>query len=369
MDFNFSEEQQAISDLAGQVLADRSTHERLREIERGDGPRFDADLWKELGSVGVLGATIPEEHGGAGLDLVALGGVLEAAGRTAAAVPLWETLGLGVPAIARYAPAALAGEILPAVAAGEIVLTAAWHEQGGEPLAPTTIATSSGDGWTLTGSKVPVPAGAIADAVVIPAALEANGSVGLFLVRTAAEGVAIEPLSTTFGDPQAAVLLAEAPAELIAEGTDALRWTYERAVGTQCAVMTGVCDEALRLTADYTKERKQFDVPIASFQAVAHRAADAYIDTEAVRLTTHQALWRLGNDQPASAEVSTAKFWAAWGGQRVVHAAQHLHGGVGVDRDYPLHRCFLQAKELELQLGGATRQLVLLGDLLAEEPV
>ncbi len=367
MDFRFSEEQQAIGDLAGQVLKDRSTHERLRELERSDGPRFDPDLWAELAELGVLGATLPETHGGAGLDLVALGALLEAAGRTAAAVPLWETLGLGVPAIARFAPAELADEVLPKVAAGDLVLTAAWHEQGGEPLVPTTIASRQGDAWTVTGTKVCVPAGAIADAVLVPAALEDTGSVGLFLVRSG-EGVAVEPLITTFGDPQAAILLAEAPAQLVAEGSEALRWTYERAVGTQCAVATGVCDEALRLTAEYTKERKQFDVPIASFQAVAHRAADAYIDTEAVRLTTHQALWRLGNDEEASAEVSTAKFWAAWGGQRVVHAAQHLHGGVGVDRDYPLHRCFLQAKELELQLGGATRQLLLLGEVIANQP-
>ncbi len=367
MDFRFSEEQQAIADLAGQVLTDRSTHERLRELERADGPRFDRDLWKELADLGVLGASVPESHGGAGLDLVALGGVLEAAGRTAAAVPLWETLALGALPIAEFAPAELAGEILPAVVAGDVVLTAAWHEQGGEPLAPTTTATDAGGRWSVTGSKICVPAGQVADAVVVPAAIE-GGSVGLFLVR-AGEGVAVEPQRSTFGDPQAALLFAEAPAALVAEGTEALRWAYERAVGTQCSVAVGVCAEALRLTAEYTKERKQFDVPIASFQAVAHRAADAYIDTEAVRLTSHQALWRLSEGRPATAEVATAKFWAAWGGQRVVHAAQHLHGGVGVDRDYPLHRCFLQAKEIELQLGGTTRQLVALGDVIAAEPV
>lgn len=368
MDFRFSEEQQAIADLAGQVLTDRSTHERLRKLERGDGPRFDPALWAELAQLGVLGVNIPEQHGGAGLDLVALGGVLEAAGRTAAAVPLWETLGLGVPAIAEFAPAALAHDLLSAVADGRLVLTAGWHEQGGEPLVPTTVAARSGDAWTVTGTKVCVPAGVIADAVLVPAALEDGGSVGLFLVDIG-EGVGVEPLVTTYGDPQAALLFAEAPATLIAEGADALRWAYERAVATQCAIATGVCAEALRLTAEYTTERKQFDVPIASFQAVAHRAADAYVDTEAVRLSAHQALWRLGSDLDASAEVATAKFWAAWGGQRVLHAAQHLHGGVGVDRDYPLHRCFLQAKEIELQLGGTTRQLLLLGDVIAGEAV
>jgi len=368
MDFRFSEEQQAIADLAGQVLTDRSAHERLRELERGEGPRFDPALWAELAQLGVLGVNIPEEHGGAGLDLVALGGVLEAAGRTAAAVPLWETLGLGVPAIVEFAPGAVAHDLLSAVAEGRLVLTAGWHEQGGEPLVPTTVAARSGDAWTVTGTKICVPAGSIADAVLVPAALEDGGSVGLFLVDIG-EGVGVEPHVTTYGDPQAALLFAEAPATLIAEGADALRWAFERAVATQCAVATGVCAEALRLTAEYTTERKQFDVPIASFQAVAHRAADAYVDTEAVRLSAHQALWRLGSDLDASAEVATAKFWAAWGGQRVLHAAQHLHGGVGVDRDYPLHRCFLQAKEIELQLGGTTRQLLLLGDVIAGEAV
>ena len=368
MDFRFSEEQQAIADLASQVLGDRSTHDRLRELERAEGPRFDRDLWKELADLGVLGASVPEAHGGAGLDLVALGGVLEASGRTAAAVPLWETLALGALPVAEFAPADLAAEIVPAVVSGDMVLTAAWHEDGGEPLLPTTVASRTGDSWTVTGTKICVPAGAIADGVVVPAAIE-GGSMGLFLVRTDAEGVGVEPLETTYGDPQAALLLAEAPASLVAEGTEAVRWAYERAVGTQCSVAVGVCAEAVRLTAEYTKERKQFDVPIASFQAVAHRAADAYIDTEAIRLTSHQALWRLSEGLPASAEVASAKYWAAWGGQRVVHAAQHLHGGVGVDRDYPLHRCFLQAKEIELQLGGATRQLLALGEVIAAEAV
>ena len=368
MDFSLDESAQAIGDLAARVIGDASTHERLRELEKGDGARFDRDLWSSLAETGVLGAFVPEAHGGAGLDLVALGAALEHVGANAAAVPLWETLGLAVPAIAQFAPEALQASVLPDVAAGSLVLTAAWHEDGGEPLLPTTVAERNGDDWQLTGSKLCVPAGAVADAVLVPAAIE-DGSVGLFLVRTDAEGVGIEPLETTLGDPQAAVLMAMSPAELVAEGHDSVRWAYERAVATQCALATGVFAKALELTAEYTKERKQFDVPIASFQAVAHRAADAFIDTEAVRLTSKQALWRLSVDMPASAEVAAAKYWVAFGGQRVVHTAQHLHGGVGVDRDYPLHRYFLAAKELELQLGGATRQLLALGELIAAEPV
>lgn len=364
MDFTPDEAVQDIAALAEQVMGDASTHERLRDLERSGEPRFDRDLWATLSDTGVLGAFVPEQQGGAGLGLVALGAVLEVCGRKAAAVPLWETLGLAVPVLAQYAPEAVASRWLGAVAAGDCVLTAAWHEPGGEPLVPTTAASRREEQWFLTGTKVCVPAGSVADAVVVPAALE-DGSVGMFLLPTAGEGVGVEPLETTFGDPQAALLLADAPAEPVAEGRTCLEWAYRRAVATECAVMGGVCQAALRLTADYTAQRKQFDVPLASFQAVAHRAADAYIDTEAIRLTSMQALWRLDNDMDAAEETAIAKYWAAWGGQRVVLAAQHLHGGMGVDRDYPLHRYFLLAKELELQLGGASRNLVELGRSLA----
>jgi acyl-CoA dehydrogenase len=127
----------------------------------------------------------------------------------------------------------------------------------------------------------------------------------------------------------------------------------------------GVCAEALRLTAEYVKTRKQFDQAIGTFQAVGQRAADAYVDTEAIRLTSWQAAWRIAEGLPAEDAVAVAKFWAAEGGQRIVHTAQHLHGGIGVDRDYPLHRYFLRAKQIELSLGGATGQLRALGRRLA----
>lgn len=367
MNFDFDETELAIADLTRQVLSDASSHEQLRTLERADGPRFDRALWATMAETGILGAFVPEAHGGAGLGLVALHAALEAAGETAAAVPFWETIALGVPAVAEFAPDALASEVLPAVAAGETVLTAAWHEDGGSCLAPTTIAGRSGNGFALTGTKICVPAGDIADAVLVPAAIE-GGSVGLFLVRTEDSGVATEALVTTFGDPQAAVLLAEAPAVLVAEGTKAVEWAYQRAVASQCSLAGGVMAADLALTAEYTKDRKQFDVPIASFQAVAHRAADAFMDTEAVRLTAQSAMWRLENGHPAAKEIDVAKFWAAWGGQRIVQAGQHLHGGTGVDRDYPLHRYFFMAKQIELQLGGGTQHLVDLGRRLAAEP-
>ena len=154
----------------------------------------------------------------------------------------------------------------------------------------------------------------------------------------------------------------------MSRGGAIVEWIVERATAALCSVQLGVCEQALKMTAEYTSTREQFERPLAAFQAVAQRAADAYIDTEGVRLTAWQAVWRLAEGLPAANELAVAKFWAAEGGQRVVHAAQHLHGGIGVDRDYPLHRYFLWAKELELTLGGATPQLLKLGEILAAEP-
>ena len=134
-------------------------------------------------------------------------------------------------------------------------------------------------------------------------------------------------------------------------------------------MQTGVCEEALAITAKYVSEREQFGSKLGTFQAVGQRVADAYIDTEAIRLTAIQAIWRLSEGLDASDELMTAKFWAADGAQRVVHAAQHLHGGIGVDLDYPIHRYFRWAKVLELTLGGATPSLRRLGASLAAQPV
>jgi alkylation response protein AidB-like acyl-CoA dehydrogenase len=146
-----------------------------------------------------------------------------------------------------------------------------------------------------------------------------------------------------------------------------LPWLVEHATVACCAVMSGAAAQAVKITGEYTTSREQFGRPIATFQAVGQRAADAYVDAHAINLTMLQAAWRLAAGFPASREVAVAKYFAAFGGQRVVHSAMHLHGGVGVDRDYPIHRYFLLAKELELLLGGTSRQLVSLGRMLAAE--
>ena len=152
------------------------------------------------------------------------------------------------------------------------------------------------------------------------------------------------------------------------DGRRATAWMLDRALVGLCATQVGVAEGALRMAADYTSERQQFGRPLSTFQGVALKAADAYIDTEAMRVTLWQAAWRLTAGLDATREVMVAKWWAAEGGQRVVHITQHLHGGMGADVDYPVHRYFLWGKQIEDTLGGASAQLARLGRALAEAP-
>ena len=183
-------------------------------------------------------------------------------------------------------------------------------------------------------------------------------------------GVKVEKFSVGFGP--AIEMEERAGSHLQGAGLELPRLVLSRAgelsvEKAECDLGLGACEQALELTKEYAKTRKQFDQPIAMFQAVGQRAADAYIDTEGIRLTALQAAWRIAEGLPAAPQVAVAKIWAAEAGQRIVHTAQHLHGGIGVDREYPLHRYFLYAKQLELTLGGATQQLRRLGRMLADE--
>lgn len=390
MDFTLSEAQTALTELAGQILADKVPPERLREIE-AEGAQDPArgyadDAWHELAKADLLGVALPEADGGGGYGILEACLVLEQIGAAVAPVPYLATVVLGSLPLARFGTAHQRAAWLPGVITGDVVLTAALVEDG-DPLPPTVPATTAepadaptGDGptvagtrWTIRGSKAFVPAAARAERILVPART-GPGQTTVFLVDPRAKGVDIDTLVMTNGEPMGRVTLhdvAVTDADVVGDvdgGANVVAWTTDRALAGLCATQAGVCDAALRLTSRYTSEREQFGAPIATFQAVAQRAADAYVDTEGVRLTARQAAWRLSQDLPADEALAIAKFWAAEGAQRVVHAAQHLHGGIGVDVDYPVHRYFRWAKQLELHLGGGTSHLGRLGAKLAAGP-
>ncbi|MFN8026660.1 MAG: acyl-CoA dehydrogenase family protein [Acidimicrobiia bacterium] len=353
MDFSFSSDQQDLRELATKILGDATTLERTKQVI-ADQDGFDRDLWKALADAGLIGISLPESVGGGGLGFLETCIVLEEVGRTAAPIPALAVMGLAAPALAQFG----ATDALAGVADGTRIVTAALTEAVGDAHSPATTAT---DG-KLTGTKVCVPAGLWAECIIVSAAD------GIYLVDPSASGVTVTREETMLGAPTAQLVLDGAPATKLA-GPEGLTWLLERAITAMAVTMSGAANEALDLTASYVKEREQFNRKIATFQAVSQRTADTYINKEAIKLTAWQAAWRLDTGLDASTQVDTAKYWAAQGGQDVLLAAHHLHGGVGVDRDYPLHRYFLLAKQLELDLGSETPTLVHLGGLLADTPV
>jgi len=371
MDFSFSEEQQAVQGLAAQIFEGQATAERVREVESGS-ERFDRALWAELAKAGLLGIALPESVGGAGLGLVEALLVQEEAGLRVAPTPLWPTVFLGALPLAEFGSDELQQAWLPGVVAGDIVLSGAFEEFGAnDALHPGVIAQQVDGGWRLTGDKPGVPNPHIADRILV-SAVTGDGTIGVFVVDPGAEGVSIVTEEATNRQIHGELSLAGAfvaDGDVVGDpagGAEVVEWLVARARLGLCALAVGVCEGALKATAEYTSERLQFGRPLSTNQGVALRAADAYIDTEAMRATLWSAAWRLSVDLPATEEVAIAKWWATEGGHRVVHSTQHLHGGVGADIDYPLHRTFLWVKQAGDTLGGASPILVGLGAELAE---
>jgi 3-oxocholest-4-en-26-oyl-CoA dehydrogenase beta subunit len=369
MDFSFNEEQTAVAELSRKIFTERVTQAALREAE-ADPDRLQRVLWGELATAGLLGTAIPEEHGGSGHGLLALCALLTEAGAAAAMLPLWPTLVLGALPIAALGSAEQRARFLPRVASGECFLTAAFTEPGGgDPSAPGVSAVVDGDGYVLRGVKTCVPAAHLAERILVAA----RGPAGpvLLLLDPKAEGVKLERQITTTEEVEGLLTLDGArvgAADVLgdpAQGAAQLAWVLERAMVGLCAIELGVAERAMRMTASYTMGRKQFERPIATFQAVSQRIADAYIDVEAIRLSMLRAAWKLESSLPAADDVALAKAWAAEGGHRVVFTAQHLHAGMGFDRDYPLHRYYTRSRLIELTLGGATQQYARLGAKLA----
>jgi alkylation response protein AidB-like acyl-CoA dehydrogenase len=312
MELSFSEEQLELRELARRIFTGMVTTDRLKEIE-AEPDRIDRALWAELARGGFL-----ELEGF--LEICVL---LEEQGRAVAPVPLWPAL------VARLA---LGDRGFPADAFLTVALP------------------SDGEGATAL-----VPAASVAGLVVIPR--------GHSLVVLDPSTVQIERATATTGEPVGRMsLLDDIDGELIQKDPV---WLIERATVALCALQVGVAERSLEITAEYVSGREQFERPLGTFQAVQQRIADAYIDVQAMRWTMWQAAWKLAEGLPSSEDVAIAKFWAAEAGARVSTTAQHLHGGMGVDVEYPLFRYTLWSKNLELLLGSGTRQLVKLGAALA----
>ena len=373
MEFEFSDAQAAVRESAAAVFAGRADPARVAVVEETE-ERVDEELWQSLADAQLLGLVVPEAHGGAGLGLFEACLVLEQQGRHVAPVPLWATTVLGALAVARLGSDDQQGELLPDVCRGALKMTAALTEVAATPRRrPSVTARPDGDGWRLSGTSRAVPQAHVAGRVLVPAAVEDGGPVVVGIVDPKGPGAALERACTTDRQVHPHLHLDGAPVaagDVLAgpgRGEAAVEVMVETALTGLCALAVGVCEEAVSRAADYCNHRRQFGKPLAAFQGTLLRAADAHIDTEAIRVTTWQAAWRLDTGRPAAQAVAAAKWWASEAGQRVVHTTQHLHGGLGADVSYPIHRYFLWGKQIELLLGGPALQLARLGTLVADD--
>ncbi len=376
MDFTFNEEQLAVAEAVDGIFSGLVTPDRVQATEATDD-RFDRELWAELARADLLGLALPTEVGGGGYGMVELALVLEGQGRSVAPLPLWSTLVLGALPIAEFGSDALGESLLPGVVAGTTVLTAALADVAGDlavggPGKPSVLGKSDGDGVVLSGTAFAVPFAHVADRVLVPVSLD-DGIV-VAVVDPHAAGATLERAVTTNREVHPhlhldGVLVSEG--DLLAggdpsRGAEVLTWILNRAWTGLCAIQVGVTEAAVAQTAAYLNTREQFGRPLSTFQGTMLRAADAAIDTEAIRVTMWQAAWRLDNGLDAELAVSVASWFAAEAGQRAVFATQHLHGGMGADISYPIHRYFLWGKQIELLLGPPSGQLARLGSQLAD---
>ncbi|MFF7648696.1 acyl-CoA dehydrogenase family protein [Streptomyces sp. NPDC007983] len=371
MDFTPTADQQSARDLAAEIFGDLSTHERLSAL----GTDVDGELWKALCAAGLPAAV--EEVGLLGLVLL-----LEEQGRVTAQVPLAASCAYGLLPVAVHGTVEQRERLLPALRDGSAVATAAYRP--GSRLAgsrPAASARRSTAGWALTGTFPVVPWLRAATHVLVPALTE-EGRTRCFLIETqaapapstpapsvpAASPLRTESVETTAPWAAGRLTLHDAPAEPL--GGDGV-WAdvLGRARTAFAGLQAGVCRGSVARVVHHTSVREQFGRPLSAQQGVLLRAADAHMDTEAIRVTAYEAAWRYDQQLPAATHALTTAWWACEAGRRVVHAGQHLHGGIGADVEHPVHRHFLWGRQLDGYLGPAPVLLAELGSLLTEETV
>ncbi|MFD3425350.1 acyl-CoA dehydrogenase family protein [Nocardia fluminea] len=347
MDFTFSEAQHDLSGLARDLFTDWT------DKNTPDDTGFDSALWQATAQAGLLDAALPDPVGG-GFGLLEQCSVLIEIGRTVAPVPYLTSIAVAASTIARFGDEAQVRRWVEPVASGAATLAPALATEDDAFTAERTA-----NGWRVNGSQSAVPSGAFADTFLVEA-ITADGSI-LLIIDRATEGVHVSTQHVVDGTDAALLELdgieIDNAGVLGTPGDRSAAWAHRRATVAACAYQLGVVERSLELTSEYARARKQFDKPIASFQAVRQRLADAYVDVEAVRLTLWQAAWRESEDLPADAEIATAKFWASEAGHRVAHTTIHIHASIGIFLEYPVHRYFVAAKRTEFARGGATSQL------------
>ncbi len=360
MNFDFTDDQQSLRDAVRRWADKGFGFERRHAIARAGGAT--REVWNELAGLGLAGLAVPEADGGLGLGPVDAMVVCEELGRGLVNAPFAEAA-LMVPRLLSHAPAPLRSAWLPRIAGGEVLVVPALHERGARyRLHHVGVnAASRGDLWTLTGAKTLVPAGDEADAFIVPARLSGAkddpAGIGLFLVDRGA--VQVRGFPTQDGARAAELTLAVTPALLIArDGHAALEEAVDHALAAQCAEGVGLMERLLEITVEYMNTRRQFGVPLASFQALRHRVADAKMQLELARSMSYYASLKLG--EPAAQRrraISQARVQLGHSMRFVGQQCVQLHGGIACTDEYLASHYFKRLTMLEQTYGDTLHHL------------
>lgn len=356
MDFDFSDDQQSLRDAVRKWVDKGYTFERRRAAVAAGG--FDRAAYGELAELGLTALTVPEAHGGLGQGAIDAMVVMEELGRGIVLEPLAQAF-MASAVLGHCAPEAVQAAWLPRIASGEALVVLAHQERKARYHLGVCDAKAQkvGSGYSLQATKSIVPAGDQADAFLVPAQLD--GRIALFLVERSASGVATRGYGTQDGSRAAEVLLADAPATLVTtDGLAALELAVDTGIAAACAEAVGVMDQAAAVTFDYLNQRKQFGVPIASFQALRHRAADVKMQLELARSMSYYASLKLG--APADERrraLARAKVQLGQSMRFVGQQCVQMHGGIGVTDEYIVSHYFKKLTQLEMAYGDTLHHL------------
>lgn len=369
MDFELNEEQKLLRDTTREVLARAYDTEKRNKIVAGE-LGWSADVWKQLAEVGLLGLTFSEDDGGMDAGPVEIMAVMTEVGRRLAPEPILDAVLLPGGLISELGSADQRKRLLPPVAEGSSMLAFAHNESGSRwpDIEVATTATEDGGSWSLNGVKNPVPHGGSADVIVVSAALPGGGT-GLFVVDADATGLTRKSYATHDGQRAAQIEFVDVAAEPLGaaeDATAAITGAEVRAQAALCAEAVGAMEESLRLTTEYLKQRKQFGVPLAKFQALTFRAADMYVLLELARSMSLYATMALSDGKIDTNIASRAKLQISRSGRKIGQEAIQLHGGIGVTAEYPVGHYVSRLVAIEHTLGGADEHLRILSSSIGD---
>ena len=364
MNFALSEEQEMLRKMARDFLSEKCPKTLVKDMLK-DEKGYPSELLREMVGLGWMGLLLPEKYGGGDMSFLDLAVLLEEMGRACLPGPFFSTVVLGALPILDAGSEAQKQEYLPGIASGEAILTLALTEPGaGYDAGSITVKATRDDGaYIINGTKLFVPDAHIADYLLCVARTkekaQAEDGITIFLVDAQSSGISYTVLKTIAGDKLCEVVFDQVKVPegnilgQLDRGWGEAQKIIERAAVAKCCEMVGSMQQILEMTVDYAKERKQFNRPIGSFQAIQHYCALMAVDVESSRFSTYQAAWRLSEGLPGTKEIAIAKAWLNQACQRIITLAHQTHGAIGLTDDHDLPIYTKRVKAAQLTFGDA----------------